>query len=125
MSTKSYTVTIYYAHAESPISGGGKSGPGHMWYSIGDGTGPEKSYGFGPEKDGVPRGKGDVKENDNSTYLEKHGKTREITKAQYEALEKFGKDPSSAGFNTDTYNAFTHSCVDFVLIQRELDFPGS
>lgn len=113
MSTKSYTVTIHYAHAGSATSGDGKSGSGHMWYSIGDGVAPEKSYGFGPEKDGVPLGKGDVKYNDNSTYLEKHGKTREITKAQYETLEKFGKDPSSAGFSIGIYNAFTHSRVDF------------
>lgn len=117
MSRKSYTVTIYYAHAGSPMSGDSKSGSGHMWYSIGDGTGPEKSYGFGLKKN-VPAWKGELTTDDNSTYLEKNGKTREITKAQYEALEKFGKDPSSAGFSTGIYNAFTHSCVDFTWKAR-------
>ena len=129
MSRKNYTVTIYYAHAGSPMSGGDKSGPGHMWYSIGDGTGPEKSYGFGP-KISAPGWKGVLTTDDNSTYLEKHGKTREITKAQYEALEKFGEDPSSFGFSTGWYNAFTHSCVDFtwkavnVIGLNPFDFEG-
>ena len=70
MSRKNYTVTIYYAHAGSPMSGGGKSGPGHMWYSIGDGTGPEKSYGFGPKERGpIWQGARTTMHNTNTTPL--------------------------------------------------------
>ena len=44
-----YTVTVHVAGPQRR-SDGKRSQAGHMWYSLSDGTGEAKSYGFGPKK---------------------------------------------------------------------------
>ena len=106
---KTYTVTINVAPTQRK-SDGRRSWAGHMWYSLGDGTKPEKSYGFGA-KEGMS-GPGELKRKDNTLYPERFERTIEITRAQYEAMQKFGKDPKAGGFDMN-YDLLTNSCVDF------------
>ena len=112
---KTYTVTINVARVGVRTSNNGRRSPaGHMWYSLGDGT-KEDSYGFGPQKEGVKAllpGPGKFTSNDNTLYPERYSRTIEITKAQYDAMQKFGKDPKAGGFDMN-YNLLTNSCVDF------------
>ena len=49
-----YTLTINIADPETPESDGSTSTAGHMWYSVSDGLGNTTSYGFSPEKAGMP-----------------------------------------------------------------------
>ena len=106
---KTYTVTINVADAGAPtIAENGERGEsqaGHMWYSLGDGT-KEESYGFGPiEREAS--GPGEPKYNDNALYPERYSRTIEITKAQYDAMKKFGKNPAAGGFDMH-YSALTN-----------------
>ena len=89
--------------------------PGHVFYSISnDGDKTRKSYGFEPLPSGI-RSTGHKAENDHLKYRNPAYERRiEITKEQYEALKQFGDDPNGHGFPLKTYNAFTHSCIDFV-----------
>ena len=95
---KTYTVTINVAGAGAPtIADNGESGEsrfGHMWYSLGDGT-KEESYGFGPIEPRESSGPGERKRNDNALYPERYSRTIEITKAQYDAMKKFGENPAA------------------------------
>ena len=84
-----------------------------MWYSLSDGTGEAKSYGFGPVKPGVPFGPGKITGQDNVLYPDKYSREISITKAQYEAMRKFGENPAAGGFDVSNYNIFNNSCVDF------------
>ena len=82
-----------------------------MWYSLSDGTGEAKSYGFGPIEPEAS-GPGKLLDNDNALYPERYSRTIEITKAQYDAMKQFGENPAAGGFDMD-YNALDNSCVDF------------
>ena len=109
---RTYTVTINVAGVGARTTNNGRrSRAGHMWYSLGDGT-KEDSYGFGPIEPGDPSGPGERKPNDNALYPERYSRTIEITKAQYDAMQKFGKDPKAGGFDMN-YKVLTNSCVDF------------
>ena len=117
---KTYTVTINVAGPQQTsgdqTSGDRKSWAGHMWYSLGDGTGEEKSYGFGAKNEGVQAlvpGPGKLRYKDNTLYPKKYSRTIEITKAQYDAMQKFGEKPAPEDFDTSNYNFLTNSCVDF------------
>ncbi len=111
------TLTVYIVDAGAEKNGGKPpSDYGHMWYSINDGKGGgEKYYGFGPIKEGSPRGPGDVFYNDDSIYKKPYyyEKTITITDKQYDALKKFGGEPEKYGFSK-FYNGLSNSCIDFV-----------
>lgn len=103
------TVTINIAGPGIPTSDGGSSFQGHMWYTISDGSGDSKSYGFSPNIDhtGEPFAPGDISAHgsDDDYYLGlDYSRTIEITPEQYDALKNFGKEPKAYGF--DTYEAF-------------------
>ena len=106
---KTYTVTINVVGAGAPTIGengeSGESRAGHMWYSLGDDT-KEESYGFGPIEPEAS-GPGERKRNDNALYPERYSRTIEITKAQYDAMKKFGKNPAAGGFDMH-YSALTN-----------------
>ena len=89
--------------------------PGHVFYSISnDGDKTRQSYGFEPIPSGMMK-PGHKAENDHLKYRNPAYERRiEITKEQYEALKNFGDNPDGHGFSTARYNAFNHSCIDFV-----------
>lgn len=62
---KKYTVTVHVAGPQRR-SDNERSRAGHMWYSLSDGVGEAKSYGFGPKKPGDPFGPGKTTEKDNA-----------------------------------------------------------
>ena len=109
---KKYTVTVHVAGPQRR-SDNQISQAGHMWYSLSDGTGEAKSYGFGPKKPGDPFGPGKITDQDNVLYPDKYSREISITKAQYEAMRKFGENPAAGGFDISNYNIFSNSCVDF------------
>ena len=53
---KKYTVTVHVAGPQRR-SDNQISQAGHMWYSLSDGTGEAKSYGFGPKNQGIHSGR--------------------------------------------------------------------
>lgn len=116
-----WTVTIKIANIGTPLSGGGYSRAGHMWYELSDGNGESQSFGFGPKdgvdgRFGVP---GDVKRGDNKEYSwANYSRTFSITEGQYQAMLEFGLHPESYGFSRE-YNAITNSCVDYVWMGAE------
>jgi len=122
-----YTLTVHIALRGTPLlkpengtPTGKTSIPGHMWYSIQKGDGPEQSYGFQP-KISLPVGPGEVVTTDNATYYKpRHERTMEITREQYEKLQEFGQNGVNQNwdFFKDTnfrrvYSAGDNSCIDF------------
>lgn len=80
------TVTINIAAPGTPLSGGGTSAVGHMWYSLDNGQGAVGSYGFAPVESsyGSPIAPGQTYGNDNTNYQSPgYSKTIEITQPQY------------------------------------------
>jgi Ca2+-binding RTX toxin-like protein len=118
---KMATVTIKIAEAgsptmdpENPVSGGGKSAAGHVWYTLDDGAGNKSDFGFAGQ-DGDPYDDGKMLDNDSKRYLETaYERTIEITDEQYQLMIKFGKNPENYGFDIEDYGVLTNSCVDFV-----------
>jgi len=123
----SYTLTVHIALRGTPLLNrrdgtptGKTSIPGHMWYSIQKGDGPEQSYGFQP-KISLPVGPGEVVDTDNATYYKpRHERTMEITREQYDKLKEFGQNGKDKNwdFFKDTnfrrvYSAGDNSCIDF------------
>ena len=109
------TVTINIADRGAPLSDGGTSAAGHMWYELADNQGQLSSYGFAPDEEhhGKPFSPGQVYSNDSANYQKPaYSRTIEITQPQYDAMKSFGDNPSSAGFST-RYNGLTNSCIDF------------
>ncbi|MEO6676801.1 MAG: calcium-binding protein [Pseudomonas sp.] len=97
----------------SPLSDGGSSKTGHMWYQVTDSNGNTNSYGFAPIENGVPHGPGTVWLEDSSHYLEKlYTQEVEISDAQYDLLKSYGTDPTTFGFDKQ-YDGIYNSCVDF------------
>lgn len=120
------TVTINIAARGTPLSDGGFSEFGHMWYSLNDGNGNTVSYGFSPIIDenplNNPFGPGgvNVHGSDDSYYQEReYSRTIEITQAQYNAMKDFGDNPASGGFSI-WYNGLTNSCIDFTWMALEI-----
>lgn len=112
------TLTINITGRGTPVANDGTGNPGasvlgHMWYSLDDGNGSKRSYGFAPIKHGDPWGPGKVYNNDDSNYLSSdYSVTVEITTEQFIALENFGKDPGAYGFDLE-YQGISNSCIDF------------
>ena len=126
MSEPKYVLTVYIAAPNTLLFDGNgrpleKNGeiqyslPGHVFYSISnDGDKTRQSYGFEPKPSGMMK-PGHKAENDHLKYRNPAYERRiEITKEQYEALKNFGDNPDGHGFSTARYNAFNHSCIDFV-----------
>ena len=126
MSEPKYVLTVYIAAPNTLLFDGNgrpleKNGeiqyslPGHVFYSISnDGDKTRQSYGFEPLPSGM-RGPGHKATGDHLKYRNPAYERRiEITKEQYEALKDFGEKPNEYGFSTARYNAFNHSCIDFV-----------
>ncbi|MFI3156939.1 MAG: S8 family serine peptidase, partial [Methylococcaceae bacterium] len=116
------TVTINIADRGTPLSTGGTSSVGHMWYSLDNGNGKISSWGFAPDinHQGQPFAPGQTYNNDNTHYTTPtYTRTIEITPAQYDAMMNFGENPGSAGFST-YYNGIKNSCIDFTWKALEL-----
>lgn len=87
---------------------------GHMYYSINDGT-VEKGYGFAPKKAEMA-GPGHIVTDEQNVYVNPlYSRTMQISKEQYEALQKHGEDgmKKKGDFNLN-YHFLSNSCVDFV-----------
>ena len=108
---KKYTVTVHVAGPQRR-SDNERSRAGHMWYSLSDGTGEAKSYGFGPKKPREPFWPGKITNQDNVLYPDRYSREISITKAQYEAMRKFGENPAAGGFDM-YYDVLRNSCIDF------------
>ena len=110
---KHYTATIYVAAPGTPLAlSGGTSAAGHAYYSVADGQ-VENSYGFAPAKHGQSSGPGKVYYEDVNDYKNPYySRTIEITKAQYDKLQEFGKDPAKYKFDME-YSGASNSCIDF------------
>ncbi|MGL4767389.1 MAG: hypothetical protein ACRCV6_04845 [Formosimonas sp.] len=107
-----YTATIYVAAPGTPLKDGGTSLPGHVYYSISDGTN-EYSYGFAPIKHGSIYGQGHIVKDDVEQYKDPiYSRTMEISSEQYNKLNEFGQNPSKYGFDM-TYAGTWNNCVDF------------
>ncbi len=132
-----FTVSISIAAPGTPLKAGGTSAAGHVYYQISDGS-TSKSYGFAPIDHGVTKGRGMVYGTDAEQYqMPFYTRTMEITKAQYEKLQEFGKTPAAHGFNTE-YHGANNSCIDYTwgalnhaglhrtnhLSQQDKDFEG-
>ncbi len=118
-----YELTIHIASADTPLSDGEKSFAGHMWYSIRNtDSGKVQSFGFGPPANavGVAKifGPGVVFDKDTDKYLDTDPKrpifrrTTQITEAEFNTLESFGKNPEKYGFEL-FYNGLDNNCIDF------------
>jgi len=125
-----YTVTIYAAAPGTPLksSPNEPSAAGHMWFSIkyikGDGSGKDKSYGFGPLETGI-RGPGHVITTDSEDYIDPYyARTMEITKQQYEKLKEFGDVAleNKEKYFSLYYKGESNSCIDFT--NTALRFSG-
>ena len=107
-----YTATIYVAAPGTPLSEGGTSLPGHMYFEITQG-GVKRSYGFAPIQHGSAYTMGKIYYNDASNYIKpRYARTMEINKTHYDALEAFGSDPVKQKFSL-FYNGASNSCIDF------------
>ncbi len=115
-----YTVTIYVAAPGTPmLDENGKVKPepslsGHMYYSINNGT-AEKGYGFAP-KESEMAGPGRIVTDEQNIYVNPlYSRTMQISREQYEALQKHGQDSKKGigDFNMN-YHFLSNSCVDFV-----------
>ncbi|MHC8376341.1 S8 family serine peptidase [Pseudomonas sp. MDT1-16] len=90
------------------------SSGGHMWYSLSDGAGNRKSYGF-ESVYGEMRGLGQVGNYDDAGYKETvYEVSVVLTEDQFNKLKNFSEDPQSGGFDNTRYRLLTNSCVDFV-----------
>jgi len=103
-------ITVHIAEGGTELNlDDGSSKAGHMWITTENG----ESYGFAPLQS-EQFGPGKIYTNDESNYKSTlYEKTIEVTDSQYKDMIKFMKDPANNGFSLD-YNAYSHSCVDFV-----------
>lgn len=123
MDKQNYTVTIVIAAPGTPLYEDGKqqmvdgepasSAPGHMFFIIDDGNGKPTSYGFAPINHGEMNGPGKIYNSDSKEYHNPaYSRTIEISKEQYEKLQKFGEEPEKLGFDKE-YRDVRNNCVDF------------
>jgi hypothetical protein len=109
-----FLVHIYVAAPGTPLNLApfGASLPGHMFYVIENGN-ARNSYGLAPVTHGKMEGIGKVFPDDESNYQNPlYKRTLEITQAQYQKLDEFGKTPTRFGFST-YYQDVRNNCVDF------------
>src|SRR5262245_13227651 len=107
-------LTVSIAGPGTYLDEGGRSLPGHTWYTLTDNAGNTTSYGFAPVEHGTFWGPGQISNNDNTNYLSTtYSKTIDISDAQFEKLQSFGENPAQYGFDT-TYFGLSNSCIDFV-----------
>ncbi|WP_428422559.1 hypothetical protein [Methylibium sp.] len=107
-------ITIKIANAGTPLTTGGQSSVGHMWFTLSNGP-TSQSYGFAPDEQhhGNPFAPGQVYTTDDAVYSGAFSeRIIEISDSQYNAIRDFASDPSAAGFST-RYNGITNSCIDF------------
>ncbi|APO97531.1 XVIPCD domain-containing protein [Xanthomonas vesicatoria] len=132
MDKQSYTLTIVIAAPGTPLYKDGKqqmvdgepasSAPGHMFFIIDDGRGKPTSYGFAPINHGEMNGPGKIYNSDSKEYHNPaYSRTIEISKEQYEKLQKFGEEPEKLGFDKE-YRDVRNNCVDFTW--AALDHAG-
>jgi len=124
-----YILTIYIAEGGTPLLDPRDKSPtgatsllGHMWYSIREGGGIERSYGFQPKVTGFS-GAGEVVRDDNARYYEPRYKwTMEISREQFEQFKEFGENGADAKWDyfKSGYNAASNSCVDFTWAALKL-----
>jgi hypothetical protein len=108
-----YSVTIYTAAPGTPLKSGGASDAGHMYYTTQMNHERSQSYGFGPIEHGNVKGSGERKSTDFNDYLNpRYSRTLEVTKEQYDELNKFGAHPEKYGFDTN-YHGLKNSCIDY------------
>lgn len=89
------------------------STPGHMFYVLHAPGAPAQSYGFAPSAHGSMNGPGEIKSDDADVYRDPHyTRTLEISEAQYNKLQEFGKNSESLGFSKH-YQDVRNNCVDF------------
>lgn len=118
-----YTVTIYTAAPGTPLYNSGtplrdeagnaqSSVPGHMYFVTSDGVN-RKSYGFAPIKPGSVNSPGATTHADeDGNHNPLYARTMEVSKAQYDKLNEFGKAPEKFGFDL-YYRDARNNCVDF------------
>lgn len=111
-----YTVTVYVAAPGTPLTKegpGATSEPGHMYYTISNGTGKPESFGFTPIKHGSIDGLGFISRDDVENYKDPYySRTMDISKSQYDKFKEFGNHPDKQGFNM-YYEDVRNNCVDF------------
>jgi hypothetical protein len=113
-------IVVHIAEVNAPLSGGGLSLTGHMWFTITDEFGNKSSYGFAPKLEGDPYGPGKIYETDDIHYIDspkKHDYEREITEDQYNKIKDFSENAKRQaeqhiGRWAD-YEGINNSCVDF------------
>jgi hypothetical protein len=117
-----YTLTVNIAPSLTSASV-----PGHMWYSISDGS-STTSYGFEPIVPNSPHGSGQVETSDNTVFQGTNVVSQiiQITQSQYNTLQAFGQagvnapnsaqqiitGPNNVSFDL-LYNGLSNSCIDF------------
>jgi len=112
-----FSVVVHIADIGSPLSTGENSKTGHMWFTLKDEFGNNRSYGFAPLENGSPYGAGKVYETDDEHYLVHKDFERNISQEQYEKISEFirkAKNESDTGKGRwGEYNGALNSCVDF------------
>jgi len=116
------TLTVFAAAPGNQRVGMSSSTAGHEWFRIDEGEGsPPTSYGFAPVNEDthslsevVSSVPGHIYETDTNVYVNPaYSRTAQITQQQYDILQAFGNDPTSAGFSLN-YNALTDNYMSFV-----------
>lgn len=112
------SITVHIAPTGNAFSDGGSSLTGHMWFTLNDGNGNERSYGFAPKNEGEPHGDGEVKRNDDSHYVDPpYNYKKEISQEQYDAIKNYAERATASADGNNgrwaEYNGLYNSCVDF------------
>ena len=125
-----YSIQIFIEEALTPLSNGGKSLAGHMWFQI-----IENKDGKDMEPISAGYTSKGIVDNDNITYRRKKSTCESsklpITKEAYEKLKEFAQPSNqkeaqenyyakSLGFGIDDYNFLSNSCIDYVWKALEL-----
>ena len=112
------SITVHIAPSGNPLSNGGASLTGHMWFTLADDNGNQSSYGFAPRNEGEPHGDGEVKRDDDEHYITPpYNYESEISQEQYDEIRIYAESAAeSANRNSGRwagYNGLYNSCVDF------------
>lgn len=107
---------IRIADANTRVRNSSNSVAGHMWFEVQSMDNPAYNFSSGfASKSGVPRGAGHRVTTDAKNYEEAYyTAVINISESDAKKLYAFHTDPNKHGFSTKTYNAVTHSCVDYV-----------
>ncbi|WP_338473496.1 calcium-binding protein [Pseudomonas sp. MS646] len=105
---------VNVASRGTPLSDGGASQTGHLWFELVSDDGSALSFGFAPIEDGSPYGPGEVKRHDDEHYLgTEYSQQINITDYQYQTLLDFAQSPEAYNFSLQ-YSGINNSCIDFV-----------